>query len=86
MGRDCHAARTPARSLEHALLPALTAPCRRIVRPPRLRRKFREALSPTKLNLMNQSHKHAGHTGNPTGAPDAETHFECVHRPVWRVG
>lgn len=25
--------------------------------------------------LVSQSHKHAGHSGNPSGAPDAETHF-----------
>jgi stress-induced morphogen len=25
-----------------------------------------------------QSHKHAGHAGNPSGAPDAETHFRCA--------
>lgn len=24
---------------------------------------------------MDESHKHAGHSGNPSGAPDAETHF-----------
>lgn len=26
--------------------------------------------------MTNESHKHAGHSGNPSGAPDAETHFE----------
>ena len=25
--------------------------------------------------MKNDSHKHAGHSGNPSGAPDAETHF-----------
>lgn len=25
--------------------------------------------------MRNDSHKHAGHAGNPSGAPNAETHF-----------
>lgn len=28
------------------------------------------------VQLENQSHLHAGHAGNPSGAPDAETHFK----------
>jgi BolA-like protein 1 len=38
-------------------------------------RKLGEALTPSFISIRNDSHKHAGHTGNPTGAPDAETHF-----------
>ncbi|KFM28129.1 SufE-like protein, chloroplastic [Auxenochlorella protothecoides] len=38
-------------------------------------RKLTAGLQPVTLKLTNESHKHAGHTGNPTGAPDAETHF-----------
>ena len=34
-----------------------------------------EALQPQALTIQNDSHKHAGHSGNPSGAPDAETHF-----------
>lgn len=30
-------------------------------------RKIREGLQPVKLDIMNESHKHAGHSGNPTG-------------------
>lgn len=37
--------------------------------------KLQEALHPTKLRVEDESHKHAGHAGNPTGRPDAETHF-----------
>jgi BolA protein len=38
-------------------------------------RKLEAALRPTSLTIVNESHKHAGHSGNPTGAADAETHF-----------
>ncbi|KAL4420765.1 hypothetical protein ABPG75_010421 [Micractinium tetrahymenae] len=37
--------------------------------------KLMEGLKPISLAIQNDSHKHAGHSGNPTGAPDAETHF-----------
>jgi stress-induced morphogen len=30
------------------------------------------------LNIVDESHKHAGHSGNPSGSPDAETHFKWV--------
>jgi len=40
-----------------------------------INRKLTEALSPTHLNIVNDSAKHAGHAGNPGGGPDAETHF-----------
>lgn len=39
-------------------------------------RKLEEALTPSILNIVNESHLHAGHMGNPDGAPDAETHFK----------
>jgi BolA-like protein 1 len=38
-------------------------------------RKLTEALKPTTLTIIDESHKHAGHSGNPSGAEDAETHF-----------
>ena len=39
--------------------------------------KVNEAFAPVDhVELKNQSHLHAGHMGNPTGAPDAETHFK----------
>ncbi|KAL6768786.1 BOL1 [Auxenochlorella protothecoides x Auxenochlorella symbiontica] len=40
-----------------------------------IKEKLTAGLQPVTLKLTNESHKHAGHTGNPTGAPDAETHF-----------
>jgi len=42
-----------------------------------MQRKLSESLSPVVLNIVNESHKHAGHAGNPGGGPDAETHFRC---------
>ena len=30
---------------------------------------------PVSLSVANESHLHAGHSGNPSGHPDAETHF-----------
>jgi stress-induced morphogen len=47
-----------------------------------MQRKLTEGLSPVVLNIVNESHKHAGHAGNPGGGPDAETHFRCVLCPV----
>ncbi|EFN50827.1 hypothetical protein CHLNCDRAFT_15183, partial [Chlorella variabilis] len=35
-----------------------------------------EAFQPASLSVENESHKHAGHSGNPGGGPDAETHFK----------
>jgi stress-induced morphogen len=42
---------------------------------PNTPRKLEAALKPTSLSIVNESHKHAGHSGNPSGAADAETHF-----------
>jgi len=46
-------------------------------RSPRARhgRKLTAALRPLQLRVVNESHLHAGHAGNPSGAPGAETHF-----------
>lgn len=44
--------------------------------PHSFRRKLQESLKPSSLHILNESHKHAGHAGNPTGAADAETHFK----------
>ena len=41
-----------------------------------INRKLEDALTPSTLRITNESHLHAGHMGNPTGAPDAETHFK----------
>jgi stress-induced morphogen len=30
-----------------------------------------------KLTIVDESHKHAGHAGNPSGDANAETHFKC---------
>lgn len=38
-------------------------------------RKLQTSLRPVLLNVIDESHKHAGHSGNPSGSPDAETHF-----------
>jgi stress-induced morphogen len=43
-----------------------------------IERKVTEALQPTAFKIVNDSHKHAGHAGNPSGAADAETHFTCT--------
>ena len=43
-----------------------------------LSRKLVEALQPTFIKIVNESHLHAGHSGNPGGGPDAETHFRCA--------
>lgn len=40
--------------------------------------KIAESLRPTAFKIANDSQKHAGHAGNPSGAPDAETHFTCT--------
>lgn len=40
-----------------------------------MQRKLETNLAPLVLNIVNESHKHAGHAGNPGGGPDAETHF-----------
>ena len=46
------------------------------------RRKLQESLHPSKLEVVNESHLHAGHSGNPSGAADAETHFRHVFQPL----
>jgi stress-induced morphogen len=40
-------------------------------------KKLEEALTPSSLSIVNESHKHAGHAGNPNkdGDKNAETHF-----------
>ncbi|KAI8465346.1 MAG: bola-like protein-domain-containing protein [Monoraphidium minutum] len=43
-----------------------------------MKRKLEAALKPVRLDIINESHKHAGHSGNPSGAADAETHFKVV--------
>ncbi|KAK9861499.1 hypothetical protein WJX84_009480 [Apatococcus fuscideae] len=40
-----------------------------------INRKLQDGLKPSKLQVVNESHMHAGHMGNPDGAADAETHF-----------
>ncbi|GAQ90732.1 hypothetical protein KFL_006780030 [Klebsormidium nitens] len=37
--------------------------------------KLRAAFNPVNLTIVNESRMHAGHSGNPSGDPDAETHF-----------
>ena len=44
-------------------------------------RKLEDLLSPSTLDIVNESHKHAGHSGNPGGGPDAETHFRRGRLP-----
>lgn len=41
----------------------------------RIRRKITDGLAPVRLELVDQSHRHAGHAG---AAPGGETHFELV--------
>jgi len=40
--------------------------------------KISDAFECESIKLENQSHFHAGHAGNPTGAADAETHFKLT--------
>lgn len=42
-----------------------------------MKQKIEAALRPTRLDIVDESYKHAGHSGNPSGNPDAETHFRC---------
>ena len=37
-----------------------------------IRRKLSERLAPTRLDIVDESHRHAGHTG---ARPEGETHF-----------
>ncbi len=39
----------------------------------RIEAKLREALAPTRLEIVDESHKHAGHVG---ARPEGETHFQ----------
>ena len=48
--------------------------------------KLQEALQPVSLSVVNESHKHAGHSGNPSGAADAETHFRWGAQPAAAAG
>lgn len=41
----------------------------------RIRRKMTDGLAPVRLDLVDQSHRHAGHAG---AAPGGETHFDLV--------
>eukprot|EP00890_Picochlorum_soloecismus_P006822 jgi/Picsp_1/965/NSC_04449-R1_protein len=43
-----------------------------------IEKKIRDALQPSAFSIVNDSRKHAGHSGNPDGRPDAETHFNLV--------
>ncbi len=40
-----------------------------------IRRKLTEALTPIRLDIVDESHKHAGHVG---ARPEGETHFRVV--------
>ena len=46
--------------------------------PPDSFSKLRVALNPQTLTIHNDSAKHAGHIGNPSGDPNAETHFHVT--------
>jgi BolA protein len=37
-----------------------------------IEQKLRDALAPTRLDIIDESHKHAGHVG---ARPEGETHF-----------
>ena len=39
-------------------------------------KKLTEGLEPVSLVVTDNSADHAGHAGNPTGSPSAESHFE----------
>eukprot|EP00884_Botryococcus_braunii_P014584 jgi/Botrbrau1/23126/Bobra.0243s0056.1 len=40
-----------------------------------IERKMREAFDPLVVNIIDDSQQHAGHAGNPSGDPSAETHL-----------
>ena len=42
----------------------------------RIHAKVTQSLAPTSLVIKDESFMHAGHSGNPSGDPDAETHFK----------
>jgi BolA protein len=42
----------------------------------RIHAKVTQGLAPTSLVIKDESFMHAGHSGNPSGDPDAETHFK----------
>lgn len=42
----------------------------------RIESKITAALAPSSLVIKDESFMHAGHSGNPSGDPDAETHFK----------
>lgn len=44
----------------------------------RIRRKVTEGLAPVRLELVDQSHQHAGHAGAAAAGPGGETHFDLV--------
>lgn len=44
----------------------------------RIEKKLAEALQPVALKIVDESHLHAGHAGNPGGGEDAETHFSVT--------
>lgn len=43
--------------------------------------KLTETFSPMSLEVIDESAGHAGHAGNPSGSPDAETHFRYSDLP-----
>lgn len=45
----------------------------------RVERKLTEKFAPVDLEIIDESAGHAGHAGNPSGDPNAETHFRYVH-------
>lgn len=48
-----------------------------------MRTKLTAALAPTRLTIVDESHKHAGHAGNPGGG---ETHFKVdIVSPVFEA-
>ncbi len=66
------------RSGESSFMPAMSTKTKGHVGPvaQEILAKVEKAFECESVSLENQSHLHAGHTGNPTGAPDAETHFK----------
>ncbi|NYZ14685.1 BolA family transcriptional regulator [Azospirillum sp. RWY-5-1] len=41
----------------------------------RIRRKLTDALAPSRLDVVDESHRHAGHSG---ARPEGETHFNVT--------
>lgn len=64
--------------ISRAVMAAATGPSNMRPIASSMQRKLEAALKPVRLDIVDESYKHAGHSGNPSGDPNAETHFKVV--------